>query len=81
MAPITARALADRTSCSRALAGYMGLQGVTRVREPRTTRADPRQAAPADHVRGDFKAGAPDQLWDCEFYLHATWAGLSTSPS
>ena len=54
----------------------MGLRGVTRGRAPRTTRADPRQAAPDDHVRRDFTAEAPNQLWVADFTYVATWRGF-----
>lgn len=54
----------------------MGLQGVTRGCAPRTTRADPRQAVPEDHVRRDFTADAPNQLWVADFTYVATWRGF-----
>ncbi|RJS91687.1 IS3 family transposase [Salinisphaera sp. Q1T1-3] len=54
----------------------MGLHGVTRGRAPRTTQSDACQAAPEDHVRRDFTAHAPNQLWVADFTYVATWRGF-----
>tara|TARA_B100002049_G_C16049238_1_gene362705 strand:- start:156 stop:1058 length:903 start_codon:yes stop_codon:yes gene_type:complete len=54
----------------------MGLRGVTRGRAPKTTCSDPRQAVPEDHVRRDFTADAPNQLWVADFTYVATWQGF-----
>jgi len=54
----------------------LGLHGVTRGRAPKTTCPDPRQAAPEDHVRRDFTADAPNQLWVADFTYVATWQGF-----
>jgi len=52
-----------------------GLVGVTRRRKMRTTIADPAAARPADLVKRDFTADAPDRLWVVDFTYVATMAG------
>lgn len=50
----------------------MRLCGVTRGRAPRTTRSDPRQASPQDHVRRDFTTDTSNRLWVADFTYVAT---------
>ena len=56
-----------------------GLQGVVRGRKFRTTRPDTRGRVPrpADLVRQDFTAEAPNQLWVVDFTSVATWSGFA----
>ena len=53
-----------------------GLRGVTRGRAPRTTRSDPCQTAPEDHVCREVTADAPNRLWVADFTYVATWRGF-----
>ena len=52
------------------------LQGVNRSRKVRTTVADPAAARPADLVKRDFTAAAPNQLWVVDFTYVATRSGF-----
>ena len=52
-----------------------GLRGVRRGRQFVTTRPDSRAERPADHVRRDFTATAPNRLWVVDFTYVATWSG------
>ena len=42
---------------------HAGIEGVCRRRRSRTTRSDPAAPRPADLVKRDFTATAPNQLW------------------
>ena len=50
-----------------------GLRGVTRGRLFRTTTPDPAAARPADLVKREFTATAPNQLWVVDFTYVPTW--------
>jgi putative transposase len=53
-----------------------GIQGAKRRGKPwRTTTPDPRAQRPADLVKRDFTATAPDRLWVCDFTYLTTWEG------
>lgn len=47
-----------------------GICGVSRKRRLRTTRPDPTAARPADLVKRDFTATAPNQLWVTDLERH-----------
>jgi putative transposase len=54
-----------------------GLQGVSRgKRVVRTTIADKNAARPADLVKRDFTATAPNRLWVLDFTYVATMSGF-----
>jgi putative transposase len=52
-----------------------GLRGATRGRTFKTTVADPAATRPADLVKRDFTAAAPNRLWVVDFTYVPTWAG------
>jgi putative transposase len=54
-----------------------GIQGVSRRRRLRTTRPDPSAARPADLVKRDFTATAPNELWVTDLTYVPTWAGVA----
>jgi transposase InsO family protein len=54
----------------------MGLRGIVRGKETRTTRADKALPCPADKVRRQFRAPRPDVLWVSDFTYVATWQGF-----
>ena len=54
----------------------LGLQGAVRGRKCRTTIADDRVERPLDHVKRQFRASRPNQLWVADFTYVATWAGF-----
>jgi putative transposase len=54
-----------------------GIHGVSRRRRLRTTRPDPAAARPADLVKRDFTATAPNQLWVTDLTYVPTWAGVA----
>jgi putative transposase len=60
------------------LMGELGLAGATRAKTTRTT-APAKQAppAPADLVRRDFTAGAPNRLWVTDLTYVPTWSGFA----
>ena len=53
----------------------LGIAGAVRGKVRRTTIADPAAQRPADLVRRDFTATAPNQLWVADFTYCATWSG------
>jgi putative transposase len=56
----------------------LGLAGATRARTTRTTRpAATARPLPADLVRRDFSASAPNQLWVNDLTYVPTWAGFA----
>jgi putative transposase len=60
----------------RRLMGQAGLQGAKRRGKPwRTTVPDPDAQRPADLVKRDFTAGAPDRLWVGDFTYLRSWEG------
>jgi putative transposase len=54
----------------------MGLRGVIRGRETRTTVADKAMPCPADRVNRQFRAPQPNLLWGPDFTYVATWQGF-----
>jgi transposase InsO family protein len=54
----------------------MGLRGVVRGRETRTTIADKASPCPADKVNRQFRAPRPNVLWVSDFSYVATWQGF-----
>ncbi len=54
----------------------MGLQGVVRGREVRTTVSNPAVACPLDRVNRQFHAPYPNALWLSDFTYVATWQGF-----
>jgi transposase InsO family protein len=54
----------------------LGLQGVVRGRKCRTTIADDSAEPPLDHVKRQFQASHPNELWVADFTYVATWAGF-----
>jgi transposase InsO family protein len=54
----------------------MGLRGVVRGRETRTTVSNPATLCPADKVNRQFRASAPNVLWLSDFTSVATWQGF-----
>jgi putative transposase len=54
----------------------MGLRGVVRGRETRTTVSNPATPCPADKVNRQFRTSAPNVLWLSDFTYVATWQGF-----
>ena len=54
----------------------MGLQGVVRGREVRTTVSNPAVPCPLDRVNRQFHAPRPNALWLSDFTYVATWQGF-----
>ena len=54
-----------------------GIEGVCRRKRLRTTRSDPTAPRPADLVKRDFTATAPNQLWVTDLTYVPTWAGVA----
>ena len=54
----------------------MGLRGVVRGKEARTTVPDKAAPCPADKVNRQFRAPRPDVLWVSDFTYVATWQGF-----
>ena len=54
-----------------------GIRGATRRQRVRTTRPDPEAARPADLVRRDFTAAAPNRLWVTDLTVVATRTGAA----
>jgi transposase InsO family protein len=54
----------------------MGLRGVVRGKETRTTIADKASPCPADKVNRQFRAPQPNALWVSDFTYVATWQGF-----
>jgi putative transposase len=54
----------------------MGLRGVVRGKETRTTLPDKATACPADKVNRQFRAPRPNVLWVSDFTYVATWQGF-----
>ena len=59
------------------LMGALGIEGVVRGKRPRTTKPAPPAERPADLVKRDFTASAPDRLWVADLTYVATWAGFA----
>ena len=54
----------------------MGLRGVVRGEEARTTVPDKAAPCPADRVNRRFRAPCPNALWVSDFTYVATWQGF-----
>jgi transposase InsO family protein len=54
----------------------MGLRGIVRGKETRTTIADRALPCPADKVNRQFRAPRPNVLWVSDFTYVATWQGF-----
>ena len=54
----------------------MGLQGVVRGRDIRTTVSNPAAVCPLDRVNRQFHAPRPNALWLSDFTYVATWQGF-----
>jgi transposase InsO family protein len=64
-----------RCTVERLMRG-LGLRGVVRGRETRTTVSNPATPCPADLVNRQFRAPAPNVLWVSDFTYVATWQGF-----
>jgi putative transposase len=64
-----------RCTVERLMRG-MGLRGVVRGRETRTTVSNPATPCPTDRVNRQFRAAAPNVLWVSDFTYVATWQGF-----
>ena len=58
------------------LMGALGLHGVVRGRQRRTTVSDDAAERPLDRVNRQFQASRPNQLWVADFTYVATWSGF-----
>lgn len=54
----------------------MGLAGVIRGKQVRTTNSDKAAPCPLDHVNRQFRAERPNVLWVSDFTYVATWQGF-----
>jgi putative transposase len=54
----------------------MGLEGIIRGKQVRTTVSDKAAPCPLDHVNRQFHAPAPNMLWVSDFTYVATWTGF-----
>ena len=54
----------------------MGIEGVIRGKNPKTTTPDKSQPCPLDKVNRQFKAPAPNMLWVSDFTHVTTWQGF-----
>ena len=55
----------------------MGLVGVIRGKQVRTTVPDKAAACPLDHVNRQFRAERPNVLWVSDFTYVSTWSGFA----
>ena len=55
----------------------LGLRGVRRGRQVRTTIADETAPRPLDLVQRDFHASAPNRLWVADITYVRTWSGFA----
>lgn len=53
----------------------LGLRGVRRGKVVRTTIGNANAPCPLDHVKRQFKAQRPNQLWVSDFTYVSTWQG------
>jgi len=67
----------DVARCTVArLMARLGLHGVVRGRQRKTTAPDPAHARPEDRVKRNFAAERPDALWVSDLTYVATWRGF-----
>lgn len=59
------------------LMGELGIAGVVRGKKKRTTVADDGAGRPADLVKRDFRAPAPNRLWVADITYVSTWSGFA----
>ena len=55
----------------------LGIQGVTRGKKVRTTKADASAPRPTDLIQRDFVATEPNRKWVADFTYVATFAGMA----
>ena len=55
---------------------HLGLRGVIRGKPVRTTISSPAAPCPLDHVKRQFKATRPNELWVSDFTHVSTWQGF-----
>jgi transposase InsO family protein len=58
------------------LMAEMGLQGVIRGKQVKTTMSDKAAPCPLDQVNRQFHAPAPNRLWVSDFTYVSTWNGF-----
>ena len=58
------------------LMGELGIAGVVRGKKPRTTKPGQLAQQPADLVKRDFSAPAPNRLWVADLTYVPTWSGF-----
>jgi len=58
------------------LMNVLGLQGIRRGKQWKTTVADPAAVRPADLVKRRFNPPRPNALWVADFTYVATWVGV-----
>lgn len=68
--------IAARCTVER-LMRQQGLRGVRRGKQFITTRPDASSTRPPDHVKRDFTAERPYQLWVVDFTYVPTWSGMA----
>lgn len=67
----------DIARCTVArLMKQLGIQGVIRGKQPKTTIPDPARPCPLDKVNRKFRAPAPNRLWVSDFTYVSTWQGF-----
>ncbi|WP_396642744.1 IS3 family transposase [Microbacterium sp.] len=54
-----------------------GLRGIRRGKQFVTTRPEPSSTRPPDHVKRDFTADRPNELWVVDFTYVPTWSGMA----
>ena len=54
-----------------------GLRGIRRGKQFITTRPDNSSTRPLDHVKRDFTADRPNELWVVDFTYVPTWSGMA----
>jgi putative transposase len=64
-----------RCTVERLMRG-IGLRGVTRGKQVKTTVGDKAAPCPLDHVKRQFRAPRPNVLWVSDFTYVATWQGF-----
>jgi transposase InsO family protein len=64
-----------RCTVARLMKG-LGLRGVIRGTRVRTTISNPAAPCPLDHVKRQFKARGPNELWVSDFTYVSSWQGF-----